>query len=65
MDFYLTTSASTLPCFQITWKVREVFTINEPLSRGAQYKFRVEHAVLNVRYELNMPYFKLNMRYFW
>ena len=26
MDFYLTTSASTLPCFQITWIVEGKYT---------------------------------------
>ena len=24
MDFYLTTSVSTLPCFEITWKVKVI-----------------------------------------
>ena len=36
---------------------------NDRLS--AWYKFRIEYALLNVRYELNMLYFELNMRYFW
>ena len=28
MDFYLTTSASTLPCFQITWLSKLFFQEN-------------------------------------
>ena len=39
-----------------------LFTLNDRLS--TLYKFGVEYALLNVRYELNMSYFELTMRYF-
>ena len=46
MDFYLTTSASTLPCFQIIWKAMLIKTSKLAKVLHLQWTFHLSDEIL-------------------